>query len=133
MSEPLFDDWDDFIGAVDGLVEKGIVERYTNEDGDVSLKLTELGREMAEMLKIKELAKENMGVEKYRKSENRRKQSWGQEVKEPKHWISDIIKSLSDLVDDSMPEDVREDLAEIIADLKEQDPHQYWGEQGTDY
>ena len=77
MSEPLFEDWDDFIGAVDSLVEKGIVERYTNEDGDVSLKLTDLGREMAEMLKIKELAKENMGVEKYRKSENNRKPSWG--------------------------------------------------------
>jgi len=54
-------------------------------------------------------------------------------VKEPEHWISNIIKSLSDLVDDSMPEDVREDLAEIIAELKEQDPHQYWGEQGIDY
>ena len=33
--------------------------------------------EMAEMLKIKELAKEDMGVEKYRKSENNRKQTWG--------------------------------------------------------
>ena len=77
MSESLFDDWDDFVSSVDGLVEKGIVERYTNEDGDVSLKLTELGREMAEMLKIKELAKEDMGIEKYRKSENNRKQSFG--------------------------------------------------------
>jgi len=77
MSEPLFDDWDDFVSSVDGLVEKGIVERYTNEDGEVSLKLTESGREMAEMLKIKELAKEEMGVEKYRKSENNRKPSWG--------------------------------------------------------
>ena len=36
MSEPLFDDWDDFVSSVDGLVEKGIVERYINEDGDVS-------------------------------------------------------------------------------------------------
>jgi hypothetical protein len=36
-----------------------------------------MGREMAEMLKIKELAKEEMGVEKYRKSENNRKPSWG--------------------------------------------------------
>ena len=77
MSEPLFDNWDDFMDSVDGLVEKGVVERYTNEDGEVSLKLTELGREMAEMLKIKELAKEDMGVEKYRKSENNRKPSWG--------------------------------------------------------
>ena len=77
MSEPLFDDWDDFVSSVDGLVEKGIVERYTNEDGEVSLKLTESGHEMAEMLKIKELAKEDMGIEKYRKSENNRKPSWG--------------------------------------------------------
>ena len=77
MSEQLFDDWDDFMNSVDGLVEKGIVERCTNEDGDVSLKLTDLGREMAEMLKIKELAKEDMGIEKYRKSENNRKPSWG--------------------------------------------------------
>ena len=28
MSEPLFDDWDDFMDSVDSLVEKGIVERY---------------------------------------------------------------------------------------------------------
>ena len=77
MSEPLFDDWDDFMDSVDSLVEKGIVERFINEDGEVSLKLTELGREMAEMMKIKELAKEDMGVEKYRKSENNRKPSWG--------------------------------------------------------
>jgi len=77
MSEPLFDDWDDFMDSVDSLVEKGIVERFINEDGEVSLKLTDLGREMADMLKIKELAKEDMGVEKYRKSENNRKPSWG--------------------------------------------------------
>ena len=73
----MFDDWDDFMDSVDSLVEKGIVERFVNKDGEVSLKLTELGREMAEMLKIKELAKEDMGVEKYRKSENNRKPSWG--------------------------------------------------------
>ena len=77
MSEPLFDNWDDFMDTVDGLVEKGVVERCTDKDGEVSLKLTDLGREMAEMIKIKELAKENMGVEKYRKSENNRKPSWG--------------------------------------------------------
>ncbi len=77
MSEPLFDDWDDFMDSVDSLVEKGIVERFINEDGEVSLQLTKSGRRMAEMIEIKELAKEDMGVEKYRKSENRRKQSWG--------------------------------------------------------
>jgi hypothetical protein len=77
MSEPLFDDWDDFVSSVDGLVEKGIVERCLNDNGEVSLKLTGLGREMAEMLKIKELAKENMGIEKHRKSENRRQPRWG--------------------------------------------------------
>jgi DNA-binding MarR family transcriptional regulator len=77
MSEPLFDDWDDFISSVDGLVEKGIVERYTNENGEISLRLTEIGQEAAEMIKIKELAKEDMGVEKYRKSENRRKAGLG--------------------------------------------------------
>lgn len=77
MSEPLFDDWDDFIEAVDSLVEKGIVERYDRKDGEVGLRLTDKGREYAEMMEIKELAKEDMGVEKYRKSENRRKQSWG--------------------------------------------------------
>ena len=51
MSEPLFDDWDDFISSVDGLVEKGVVERYTNEDGEISLRLTELGQEAAETIK----------------------------------------------------------------------------------
>ena len=77
MSEPLFDDWDDFVSSVDGLVEKGIVERYTNENGEISLRLTEIGQEAAEMIKIKELAKEDMGVEKFRKSENRRKPGLG--------------------------------------------------------
>ena len=77
MSEPLFDDWDDFMDSVDGLVEKGIVERFTNEDGEISLQLTDSGRRCAEMIEIKELAKEDMGVEKYRKSENKRKPGWG--------------------------------------------------------
>ena len=77
MSEPLFDDWDDFMDSVDSLVEKGIVERFVNEDGEDSLQLTDQGRKYAEYLEIKELAKEDMGVEKYRKSENRRNQSWG--------------------------------------------------------
>jgi len=72
MSEPLFDDWDDFMDAVDKLEDKDIVERFTNEDGEISLRLTESGKQMAEMLDIKELAKEDMGVEKYRKSENAR-------------------------------------------------------------
>jgi ABC-type phosphate/phosphonate transport system substrate-binding protein len=54
-------------------------------------------------------------------------------MKESEHWISDLIKSLSDLLEEPMPEAVREDLIEIIADLKEQDPDQYWGEQGIDY
>ena len=77
MSEPLFDDWDDFMDSVDSLVEKGIVKRFIDEDGEVSLQLTEQGKKYAEMLEIKELAKEDMGVEKYRKSENRRKKGWG--------------------------------------------------------
>jgi len=77
MSEPLFDDWDDFMDSVDSLVEKGIVERFVNEDGEDSLQLTEQGRKYAEMLEIKELAKEDMGVEKYRKSENKRMPGWG--------------------------------------------------------
>ena len=77
MSEKLFDNWDDFMDSVDSLVEKGIVERFVDEDGEVSLKLTESGRRMAEMIKIKDLAKEDMGVEKFRKSENRRRHGWG--------------------------------------------------------
>ena len=77
MSEPLFDDWDDFMDAVDKLEDKDMVERFTNEDGEISLRLTESGKQMAEMLKIKELAKETMGVEKHRKSENNRRPSWG--------------------------------------------------------
>ena len=77
MSEPLFDDWDDFMDAVDKLEDKEVIERFTDENGEVSLKLTDLGREMADMIKIKELAKEDMGVEKFRKSENKRKQSFG--------------------------------------------------------
>ncbi len=77
MSEQLFDDWDDFMDSVDGLVEKGIVERYIMDDGEIGLRLTDQGRKYAEYLEIKELAKEDMGIEKYRKSENRRSQSWG--------------------------------------------------------
>ena len=77
MSEPLFDDWDDFMDSVDSLVEKGIVERYIMDDGEIGLRLTDQGRKYAEYLEIKELAKEDMGVEKYRKSENRRKPGWG--------------------------------------------------------
>ena len=50
MSEPLFDDWDDFMDAVDSLVEKGIVERYTMDDGEVGLRLTDTGKTMAAML-----------------------------------------------------------------------------------
>lgn len=77
MSEPLFDDWDDFMDTVDKLEDKEIIERFTNEDGEISLRLTEKGRRMGEMIEIKDLAKEDMGVEKYRKSENNRKQTWG--------------------------------------------------------
>ena len=77
MSEPLFDDWDDFMDAVDSLEDKEVIERFTDENGEVSLKLTELGREMADMIKIKELAKESMGVEKFRKSENKRQPGLG--------------------------------------------------------
>ena len=77
MSESLFDDWDDFMDAVDSLEDKEVIERFTDENGEVSLKLTELGREMADMIKIKELAKEDMGIKKFRKSENRRKPGLG--------------------------------------------------------
>ena len=77
MSEPLFDDWDDFMDSVDRLVEKGIVERYIMDDGEIGLRLTDQGRKYAEYLEIKELSKENMGIEKHRKSENRRSQNWG--------------------------------------------------------
>ena len=49
-NENLFSDWDDFMDAVDSLVEKGIVERFVNEDGEVSLRLTDTGKTMAEML-----------------------------------------------------------------------------------
>ena len=51
--------------------------RYIMGDGEIGLRLTDKGREYAEMLEIKELAKEDMGVEKYRKSENRRQPGWG--------------------------------------------------------
>ena len=50
MSEQLFDDWDDFMDAVDSLVEKGIVEWYTMDDGEVGLRLTDTGKTMAAML-----------------------------------------------------------------------------------
>jgi len=49
-NENLFSDWDDFMDAVDSLVEKGIVERYTMDDGEVGLRLTDTGKTMAEML-----------------------------------------------------------------------------------
>jgi len=54
-------------------------------------------------------------------------------MKEPEHWMSNIIKSLSDLLNGPVSERVRESLTEIIADLKDQDPHQYWGEREIDY
>ena len=54
MSESLFDDWDDFMNAVDALEDKEVVERFTNEDGEISLRLTESGQERAEMIKNKE-------------------------------------------------------------------------------
>ena len=47
------------------------------DDGEIGLRLTDQGRKYAEYLEIKELAKEDMGVEKYRKSENKRKPGWG--------------------------------------------------------
>ena len=77
MSEPLFDDWDDFMDAIDALEDKEVIERFTNEDGEISLRLTKSGKDMAEMIKIKELAKEDMGVEKFRKSENKRQPGLG--------------------------------------------------------
>ena len=49
-NENLFSDWDDFMDAVDSLVEKGIVERYTMDDGEVGLRLTDTGKTMAAML-----------------------------------------------------------------------------------
>ena len=49
-NENLFSDWDDFMDAVDSLVEKGIVERYTMDDGEVGLRLTDTGKTKAAML-----------------------------------------------------------------------------------
>ena len=49
-NENLFSDWDDFMDAVDSLVEKGIVERYTMDDGEIGLRLTDTGKTMAAML-----------------------------------------------------------------------------------
>ena len=48
-------------------------------------------------------------------------------------FISDIICELNELLEIPLPEDVRSDLIDIIGDLKDQDPHQYWGERGEDY
>ena len=48
-------------------------------------------------------------------------------------WMSDIICELNELLETPLPEDVRSDLIDIIGDLKDQDPHQYWGERGADY
>ena len=63
-SEPLFDDWDDFMDAVDKLEDQEIIERFTNEDGEISLRLTESGKRMAKMINIKEeLAEEDDVVE----------------------------------------------------------------------
>ena len=38
-------------------------------------------------------------------------------MKESEHWISNLIKSLSDLVNEPMPEEVREDLADFVGKL----------------
>ncbi len=54
-------------------------------------------------------------------------------MKNPENWMSDIIQNMSTLLETPMPEDIKKDLLEIIADLKDQDPHQYWGERGIDY
>jgi len=72
MSDTEFENWDDFVDAIDGLVNKGLAEKYTNEDGEECLKLTEQGQEAAELYKIKEMAKDMQGLKKYRKSENAR-------------------------------------------------------------
>ena len=48
-------------------------------------------------------------------------------------WMSNIICELNELLEIPLPEDVRADLVDIIGDLKDQDPHQYWGERGADY
>ena len=48
-------------------------------------------------------------------------------------WMSDIICELNELLEIPLPEDVRSDLIDIIGDLKDQDPHQYWGERGAGY
>ena len=50
----MFDDWDDFVDAVDELVEKGIVEKYINDNGEESIKLTETGIKYAQFLRSEE-------------------------------------------------------------------------------
>ena len=77
MGDSSFSSWDDFVGTLEGMADKGIVELYVNEDGEETVRLTEKGKEMAEMIKIREIAKDVEGIKKYRKSENRRSQSWG--------------------------------------------------------
>ena len=49
------------------------------------------------------------------------------------NFISNIICELNELLDTPLSEDVRSDLIDVIGDLKDQDPHQYWGERGEDY
>jgi len=72
MSDSEFSNWDDFVETVEKMAENGIVELFVNEDGEESIKLTEKGQQMAEMIKVKELAKEEQGLKKYRRSENER-------------------------------------------------------------
>ena len=52
---------------------------------------------------------------------------------DPECWVSNIICELNELLETPLPKDARSDLIDIIGDLKDQDPHQFWGERGVDY
>ena len=47
--------------------------------------------------------------------------------------MSNIICELNELLETPLPKDARSALIDIIGDLKDQDPHQFWGERGVDY
>tara|TARA_R110002020_G_scaffold58198_1_gene159636 strand:- start:661 stop:909 length:249 start_codon:yes stop_codon:yes gene_type:complete len=67
---------EDFEESVVELWKKGFVEIYKDENGEDSIRLTGIGKKMAEELMIEEIVKE-VDIKKYTRSENNRSKWYG--------------------------------------------------------
>ena len=66
----------DFEESVVELWRKGFVEIYKDENGEDSIRLTGIGKKMAEELMIEEIVKE-VDIKKHTRSENNRSKWYG--------------------------------------------------------